>query len=108
MPIKKLVGVQPAFPGNSWVDFELMQNYPNPFNRTTEISFTAEEPVKIQIFNALGQLLYAWKFPVAVPERQVLFWDGSDQWGRVLSSGIYFCRIVSGTHSRQIKMVLLR
>lgn len=108
VPIKKLVGVQASADGNAPANFELMQNYPNPFNSTTEISFTAAERAKVQIFNALGQLLHAREFPVAEPGRQILFWDGRDQWGRELSSGIYFCRIVSGTHSRQIKIVLLR
>jgi hypothetical protein len=91
-------------------DYILEPNYPNPFNASTLISFSGTNTARItiKIFNALGQLLRTWDFPVSEPGRHTVFWDSCDRRGNLLSSGIYFCRIFSDAQSRQIKMLLLR
>jgi flagellar hook assembly protein FlgD len=71
-------------------DFELNQNYPNPFNNQTVIKFNLRRPAEISltIYNILGQ-----KVRTLVEERlnagsQTFSWDGKDDKGNDLSSGI--------------------
>lgn len=83
-------------------EFDLRQNYPNPFNPATVIEYALPKAcaVKIQIYNILGQ-----KVRNLVDERQeagykTIHWDGKDDNGKEVSSGIYFCRIVAHTGQR--------
>lgn len=85
--------------------FALMQNYPNPFNATTEISYrlATDGPVKLEIFNLLGE-----KVETVVDEKQTrgeksVIWDASG-----FSSGTYFCRLTAGDLSQIRRMTLLR
>ena len=90
--------------------FELNQNYPNPFNPSTTISYALPEQsnVKLTVFDVRGQeittLLDADK-PEGNYEVQ---WNGMDQKGNPVSTGVYLCRLESGTISQTIKMVYLR
>ncbi len=97
-------------------EFFLYPNYPNPFNPTTIIKFTLPRAAKVrlEIFNILGQrvrTLVNGKLPAGV--RQVL-WDGTDDAGQSVASGIYFYRItITNPLSRQLwqqtrKMVYLK
>ncbi|MEJ2545990.1 MAG: multicopper oxidase domain-containing protein [Calditrichaceae bacterium] len=91
-------------------DYIVDQNYPNPFNPTTEIHFQIPEDnfVSINIYNTLGQVVrnlvnaeYAAGIHKAV-------WDGRDNVGNNLTSGIYFYRFVSGNLAKTMKMQLIR
>ncbi len=80
-------------------EFGLRQNYPNPFNPTTVIEYALPKAseVKIQIYNILGQ-----KVRNLVDERQdpgykMIHWDGTDDSGKEISSGVYLYRIVART-----------
>jgi hypothetical protein len=80
-------------------EFGLSQNFPNPFNPATVIEYALPRAsdVKIQIYNVLGQ-----KVRNLVDEHQelgykVIRWDGVDDNGTDVSSGIYFYRIVAHT-----------
>ena len=80
-------------------EFGLSQNFPNPFNPATVIEYAlpGASEVKIQIYNILGQ-----KARDLVDERQepgykMIRWDGRDDNGMEVSSGIYFYRIVAHT-----------
>jgi hypothetical protein len=91
-------------------EFELSQNYPNPFNPATVIEYALPKSsdVKIKIYNILGQ-----EVRNLVNERQeagykIIGWDGKDDQGREISSGIYFYRIVAGNFVKAKKMVLLK
>jgi hypothetical protein len=96
--------------------FALHTNYPNPFNASTVLSYDLPKPafVTLEIYNLLGQrvrtLLNEWK----AAGQYRLAWDGRDDNGSALPSGIYFCKVAiksSGraTSVRQIqKMVLVR
>ncbi len=94
----------------------LEPNYPNPFNATTALVYNLPAlgaqpaPVHIEIFNTLGQ-----KVKTLVDERQssgrhTAYWNGDDDYGRSLSSGIYFCRLeVSGIEFvKSGKMIILK
>ena len=88
----------------------LLQNYPNPFNPETTIEFTlpARDSARLEIFDALGQrVAILWDGPLAAGSHR-LQWDGRDERGRLLGSGVYFYRLHSGELSRVRRMVLLR
>ena len=91
--------------------FTLYQNYPNPFNSGTFISFDLAKPgnTTIEIFNVLGQkvttLIDGYYF--ADYEYKVN-WQGRDDLGQSVSSGIYFYRLKSGDFTSTRKMLLLK
>jgi len=112
--------------------FQLGQNFPNPFNPETTIPFTLGEDVfvdgrpavvSIRIFNILTQLV---AHPVALghpsgegvlvdqleytqPGRYEAFWDGTDQMGRQVASGIYLMQLsVNGLKPLTLKMYVMK
>ncbi|RPH60023.1 MAG: T9SS C-terminal target domain-containing protein [Acidobacteria bacterium] len=89
----------------------LLQNYPNPFNPETNIAFVvpnAGARISIEILDVRGRrvrtLLRGWSDggPHSVP------WDGRDDTGREVGSGVYFCRLHSAAGADTKKTVLLR
>ena len=90
--------------------FRLAQNYPNPFNATTTIEFTVPRraSVNISIYNLLGQLIYQWQFDSMVAGRHAVQWNGRDNLGYDVASGIYLCRFMANDYSDSKKMVLLK
>jgi hypothetical protein len=80
-------------------EFDLRQNYPNPFNPTTVIKYALPKAceVKIQIYNILGQKVRSLVDERQDPGHKMIHWDGKDDNGKEVSSGIYFCRIVAHT-----------
>ncbi|MBD3342369.1 MAG: T9SS type A sorting domain-containing protein [Candidatus Lokiarchaeota archaeon] len=90
--------------------FCLRQNYPNPFNPTTTIRFqlpTACE-VKLTIFNSLGQIVKSLIHEYKNPGSYEAYWDGTDDVGNSLSSGIYLYRLEAGEFVQMKKMVYLQ
>ena len=90
--------------------FTLNGNYPNPFNPNTTISFSfgKESPVEIAVYNISGQkvkTLFSGKMSAG---NQVAVWDGRDEKGQPVSSGVYFARMKSGVNVESCKMMLLR
>jgi hypothetical protein len=90
--------------------FELFQNYPNPFNPETQVRYDlpVSGHVKLSIFNVLGQ-----RVRVLVDERQdaghkSVIWDGRDNSGQEVASGIYFYKISAENYRKTKKMVLLK
>ena len=90
--------------------FSLAQNAPNPFNSNTVIRFALPQPsqVELTIYNLLGQ-------PVAVlvqrPSGAGTFsvrWDGRDQAGRAVTSGVYLYQLRAGDYTEVRKLLLLR
>jgi hypothetical protein len=88
----------------------LLQNYPNPFNPETTIAFDlpARGAARLEIFDTLGQRVALLLDGTLAQGRHTLQWDGRDQRGRPLGSGVYFCRLHSGGLDRVRRMVLLR
>ena len=89
---------------------KLYQNYPNPFNPVTNIYFSLNktENVSIKVYNILGKeikLLLEEYLPIG--EHNIL-WDGKDNEGNLLSSGIYFIQMKAGEYHQTIKSVLLK
>jgi hypothetical protein len=90
--------------------FALLQNYPNPFNPETRIEFSLPRSgeVTIEIYNVLGQ-----KVKTLVNERlsagkKTVTWDGTDDSGALVSSGVYLYRIKAEDFVEAKKMLLLR
>jgi hypothetical protein len=95
---------------NKPTTFLLSQNYPNPFNPVTNFKFSLPQAshVKIEIFNILGQKVKTLLDEDMQAGSFVVDWDGKDQRGMEVSSGIYFYRIIAGDFSSVKRMVLLK
>ncbi|MCK4224263.1 MAG: T9SS type A sorting domain-containing protein [candidate division Zixibacteria bacterium] len=91
-------------------EFFLSQNYPNPFNPATnfEFSLSLSAHVKIDIFNIVGQKVRTLVDEEMKPGVYVADWDGKDENGKPVSSGIYFYRMEAGEFSDMKKMVLVK
>jgi hypothetical protein len=94
--------------------FVLGENYPNPFNPATTIPFRlpavdgrAGVPVRLEVFNALGQRVRALVDGARDPGYYRAQWDGRDDAGRATASGLYFYRLQAGPFHGTGKMLLL-
>ncbi len=88
----------------------LKGNFPNPFNPETTISYTmpAAGDAKLGIYNLRGQLVRSLvNEPKAGGDHRVV-WDGKDDNGDSVTSGIYFYRLETGKHSQTRKMMLMQ
>jgi len=88
--------------------FSLSQNYPNPFNPRTTIKFTVGEDTeaKLEIFSVRGKVVKT--FPDFGSGPHSVVWDGRDDRGVRVSSGVYFFRLSTDTISKFHKMLLLK
>ena len=91
-------------------DFALLQNFPNPFNPTTMIRYDlpTEGRVRLEIFNALGQPIRTLVDGPQQAGPSVIRWDGRDEAGQSLPSGLYFYRLRAGGFVQVRKMVLVK
>jgi hypothetical protein len=89
---------------------ELFYNFPNPFNSTTNIRFFLIKQVKVKlaIHNILGQQIRTLHYGELVQGFHQLEWDGRDDAGNYISSGVYFVRLSTGDFIKTRKMILLR
>ncbi len=103
-----VLGVNPV--NNVPSDFVLNQNYPNPFNSQTKIEFntSANEPVELIIYNILGQKVKELFNGIPNVVKNTLYWNGTDEFGKDVSSGIYFYTLKSQEKRFSKKMVLLK
>ncbi len=87
----------------------LKQNYPNPFNPSTMIEFFLPQRTswRVEIVNLQGQVVTRFS-GVGGPGSVALQWDGRDGRGCLVSSGVYFYRLVTGEHRLSRKMLLLK
>jgi hypothetical protein len=91
-------------------DFELKQNYPNPFNPTTVIEYALPQAseVKIRIYNILGQRVRNLVEEYQAAGYKQVPWDGKDDNGKDVGSGIYFYRLEAKNFVKCRKMMLLK
>ncbi len=92
--------------------FELYQNHPNPFNSRTKISFfvshTKNEAASLTVFNLLGfPVRHFIKNERIVGMREVE-WDGTDDTGKEVASGIYFLKLRVGNEAEVKKAIFLK
>jgi hypothetical protein len=90
--------------------FSLFQNYPNPFNPETNISFSLpeESQVSLKIYNLKGQLVSVLVNNILSAGTHFFKWDGRDESGKDVSSGIYFYKLIAGEYSEAKKMVKIK
>ena len=90
--------------------FELAQNFPNPFNPTTDITFSIDRAanVDLSIYNMLGQKVRTLTSGSKVAGTHVLRWDGRDEAGSNVSTGIYLYTLTDGNSSITKKMALMK
>ncbi len=90
--------------------FKLAQNYPNPFNPVTTIFYESPKAsqITLAIYNLRGQLVRTLVSGEALPGRQQVVWDGTDNKGRHMASGIYIYKLNAGELRATKKMILLQ
>jgi hypothetical protein len=88
----------------------LYQNVPNPFNPTTSIAFDLAEPayVSLVIFDAKGRRVRLLAYGPFTANHHSVGWDGRDDRGNPVSSGLYFYRIETAGFESTRKMLLLK
>jgi len=90
--------------------FAISQNYPNPFNPTTSIKFAIPENVNVnlEVYNMLGQKVKTLINGEQEAGYYTVNWDGTNEFGSKVSSGIYIYRIIAGKNVSTMKMNLLK
>lgn len=88
----------------------LSQNYPNPFNPSTTIAFELKETAHVQlmVYNILGERITTLLDATRQSGSHQIRWNGKDDNGLPVSSGIYFYRFIFDDHFQQKKMILIR
>ncbi|MEJ2634070.1 MAG: T9SS type A sorting domain-containing protein [Calditrichia bacterium] len=104
------VGIDGKEPISLSGSFALDQNFPNPFNPSTTLTYRLARSVKVQltIFDLLGR-----KIRLLLDDRQAagfyeVLWDGNDDRGVPVASGVYIYRLKAGNYSKSHKMILIR
>ena len=97
------------------VETQLLSNYPNPFNPETWIPYRLAEDafVTLTIYALNGQVVRTIDVghqPAAVYERRskAVYWDGRNEWGETVASGIYFYHLSAGDYSATRRMIILK
>ncbi|MFH0991891.1 MAG: cohesin domain-containing protein [bacterium] len=92
-------------------EFALNQNYPNPFNPTTNLNFELpkEAPVTLEIYNVLGVKVRTLIAGTAMNAgRYTMKWDGKNEAGASVTTGIYIARFNAGGFQASMKMTLMK
>lgn len=90
--------------------FQLDQNFPNPFNPTTTIHYTLPEATKVslKIYDVLGREIRTLVNQTQLAGTRSVVWDGKNNHGKVIGSGIYFYRLQSKSKVLTRKMIFLK
>jgi len=90
--------------------FALKQNFPNPFNPITSIAFEmpSDQNVRLTVYNMLGQNVRTLVNDQRSAGRYTILWDGRDDAGHMVGSGVYFYQIQAGSFTKTAKMVFLK
>jgi parallel beta-helix repeat protein len=101
------VGTEPENPAA----YALHQNIPNPFNPSTVIRYDVPiggERVTLQVYDVRGQLVATLVDAYETAGQKSVEWNGRNQNGRAVATGIYFCRMTAGDFNQTRKMILLK
>ncbi|MBT3601503.1 MAG: T9SS type A sorting domain-containing protein [Candidatus Latescibacteria bacterium] len=90
--------------------YALNQNHPNPFNPDTIVPFSLPQTgeMHLAIYNTLGQEIRLLTSGIKEAGFHRITWDGKNQNGQILASGIYFVRLQAGSYRSVRKMMLLK
>jgi len=91
-------------------EYQLYNNYPNPFNPVTNIRFDVPsfDYVQLVVYNIKGQIVRTLESGNLAPGVYNISWDGLDDYGQILPSGIYFYSMDTAGFSKKNKMVLVK
>ena len=83
---------------------------PNPFNphTTLHVQLPASTPVRLTLYNVVGQVVHTLVDTALEAGYHTFYWDGRDQHGQPVTSGVYLYRLTAGEHVRVGKMALIR
>ena len=108
-------GMLTAIVENLPKDFALLQNYPNPFNPETWIPYQLSEPadVTISIYNVNGQMVRQLVLGSRMPghytdKSRAAYWDGTNELGERVSSGVYFYQLQASGDASVRKMIIVK
>jgi hypothetical protein len=106
-PLTSIQNENPVLPVSS----QLYCNYPNPFNPTTTISFSttdSSENTEICIYNLKGQKVKTLLNEVVPAGQHSIVWNGRNEYGKSVSSGVYFYKMKKGNYQETKRMLLLK
>lgn len=91
-------------------EFALQQNYPNPFNPTTHIRYDIAEAgnVRLVIYNMLGQQVRTLVTGAQDVGRYEVMWNGLNDAGQPVATGIYVYHFQAGSYSQTHKMAFIK
>ena len=91
-------------------EFSLSQNYPNPFNPECRIKYALPNntEVNLSVYNVLGQKVKTLVDKHEAAGHKTVCWDGTDDNGNKVASGIYFYRIQAGDFADSKTMILMK
>lgn len=83
-------------------EYNLMQNFPNPFNPQTKIKYvvSSESKISIRIYNTLGKEIKELLSETRNHGEYEITWDGTDNFGNKVSSGVYFITMEANSFSK--------
>lgn len=90
--------------------YSLRQNYPNPFNPETRIEFSLKRAgdVKLTVYDILGKTVRSLVSEQLSAGYKAVVWDGRDDSGRSVTSGVYLYQLTAGDFSASRKMLLVK
>jgi hypothetical protein len=107
--IKSTVAVNRS-PGIVLSTIDLFQNYPNPFNGKTILSYelAMDGEADLSIYSVLGEKVRTLKNGLHVKGRHTLTWDGNDESGNPVSSGVYYYQLNASKSAITKRMLLVK
>ncbi|HEX9653181.1 MAG TPA: M6 family metalloprotease domain-containing protein [bacterium] len=96
------------------VEFRLSQNYPNPFNPSTTIQYSIPSVesegvhINLSVYNLKGELVRVLFSESRLPGDYTLSWDGTNDQGDGVASGVYYYRMQTGSFLKSRKMLVIR
>jgi hypothetical protein len=96
--------------GLSPKDFKLFQNFPNPFNPATTISYDLPKDAKVslKVYNSSGQAVRTLVNEAQSKGHKSVLWNGKDDSGQIVGSGLYICRLEAAGKVQNNKMLFLK
>ena len=92
------------------MNYSLMQNYPNPFNPETAIKYSIPQngKVSVKVFNVTGKEIMTLVDKEMLAGSYEVKWNGKDNTGATVTSGVYFVKLSSGNYVETKKMLFLK
>ena len=90
--------------------YNLFQNFPNPFNSSTYIQFQipSYQKVSLKIYDLMGREVITLVNEIRPAGSFQICWDGKDNHGNEVGSGVYVCAFRGGEYFRSQKIIMLK